>query len=218
MKVLFDFLIKKKKTNFLGLGILVTPGKHVRENAKNVLVVSANYFSLVIYESLLRILNCTAIIISLEKLHSYKTFSSKQNNLGPPCTMSMCTVNLLVFIKDNFAIAKLFFKNFLEDISPFRGATDTLVLDFWQCHPWVSKPGWIPHLCALLPTCNEFPRFTSGVTPANCIEVSMAAEPFRSTYLQMCLQALVEVRGLNLWLSMLQAWCFRPLGHSGSAS
>ena len=35
-------------------------------------------------------------------------------------------------------------------------------------------------------------RFTSGVIPADCIEVSMAAKPFRSTYLQICLQALVE--------------------------
>ena len=39
--------------------------------------------------------------------------------------------------------------------------------------------------------------FTSGVTPADCIEVSMAAEPFWSTYFQMCLQALVEVWGSN---------------------
>ena len=33
-------------------------------------------------------------------------------------------------------------------------------------------------------------RITSGVTPADCIEISMTAEIFRSTYLQMCLQAL----------------------------
>ena len=38
-------------------------------------------------------------------------------------------------------------------------------------------------------------RFTSGVTPADCIEVSMAAEPFQSRYLRTCPQALVEVRG-----------------------
>ena len=37
-------------------------------------------------------------------------------------------------------------------------------------------------------------RFTSDATPADCIEVSMAAEPFRSMYLQTCPQALVEVR------------------------
>ena len=36
-------------------------------------------------------------------------------------------------------------------------------------------------------------RFTSGVTPADCIEVSIAAKSFWSTYLQTCPQALVEV-------------------------
>ena len=29
---------------------------------------------------------------------------------------------------------------FLEDISPFCGATDTPVLDFWWCLLWFSKP------------------------------------------------------------------------------
>ena len=36
-------------------------------------------------------------------------------------------------------------------------------------------------------------RFTSGVTPADCIEVSMVAEPFEYMHLQTYLQALVEV-------------------------
>ena len=71
-----------------------------------------------------------------------------------------------------------FFLKFLEDISPFRETTDTPVLDFWRRLPWVSKPGWIPHLHALLPACNKFLRFTSGATPADYIEVSMTAEPF----------------------------------------
>ena len=35
-------------------------------------------------------------------------------------------------------------------MSPFRGATDTPVLDFWWCLPWVSKPGWIPCLLSRL--------------------------------------------------------------------
>ena len=60
-------------------------------------------------------------------------------------------------------------------MSPFHGATDTPVLDFWWRLPWVSKPGWIPRLHALSPMCHEFLRFTSGVTPADCIEVSMVA-------------------------------------------
>ena len=63
------------------------------------------------------------------------------------------------------------FLNFFEDMSPFCGATDTPVLDFWWCLPWVSKPGWIPRLRALSPACQEFLRFTSGATPADCIEV-----------------------------------------------
>ena len=75
-----------------------------------------------------------------------------------------------------------FFLNFLEDISPFRGATDTLVLDFWWRLLWVSKPGWIPFACFL--ACIIL-RFTSGATPADCIEVSMAAESW-STYLETC--------------------------------
>ena len=41
-----------------------------------------------------------------------------------------------------------------------------------------SKPGWIPRLRALSPACNEFLRFTSGATPADCVKVSMAAKPF----------------------------------------
>ena len=31
---------------------------------------------------------------------------------------------------------------FLEDISPFVGATDTPLLDFWWCLLWVSMPEW----------------------------------------------------------------------------
>ena len=39
-------------------------------------------------------------------------------------------------------------------------------------------------------------RFTSGVTPADCIEVSMAVEPFQSTYFQTCLQ-------VSWWLNQI---------------
>ena len=69
-------------------------------------------------------------------------------------------------------------KKKLEDISPFCGATNTLILDFWWHLPWVSKQGGFPHLCASSPVHNRFLRFTSGATPANCIEVSMATKPF----------------------------------------
>ena len=95
-----------------------------------------------------------------------------------------------------------FFKKNLEEISLFRGATDTTVLDFWWCLPWVSKPGWIPFACFLA---RVIFRFTSGTTLADCIEVSMAAKPFWSTYLQMCLKVLVEVWGSNPRLSVPHA-------------
>ena len=60
-------------------------------------------------------------------------------------------------------------------MSPFCGASDTPVLDFWPCLPWVSKPGWVPCLHALSPVCNEFLRFTTGATPADLLVASMAA-------------------------------------------
>ena len=60
-------------------------------------------------------------------------------------------------------------------MSPFCGATDTHVLDFWWCMPWISKPhGWSPRLCALLPVHIGILRFTSGATPADLLAVSMA--------------------------------------------
>ena len=82
----------------------------------------------------------------------------------------------------------------MEDICTFHGAIDNPVFDFWWRLPWVSKPGWIPFACFL--ACVIL-RFTSSVTPTECIQVSMAAKPFWSTYLQTCPQALVEVRGSN---------------------
>ena len=81
----------------------------------------------------------------------------------------------LWFPKLCFFVELFFFLKFLEDMSPFCGATDTPVLDFWWCLSWVSKPGLIPRLRALSPVCHEFLRFTSGATPADCIEVGMAA-------------------------------------------
>ena len=63
-------------------------------------------------------------------------------------------------------------------------------------------------------------RFISGATPAECMGISMAAKPFKSTHVQMCPQALEKV----FWAQthdrpchMHQAQCCKPLGHSGSA-
>ena len=85
----------------------------------------------------------------------------------------------------------LFF-SFLEDMSPFRGATDTPVLDFCDIYPRFQSQGGGSLACFL--TCVIL-RFTSCVTPAACMEVSMAAKPFQSTYLQTCPKALVGVGG-----------------------
>ena len=61
-------------------------------------------------------------------------------------------------------------------MSPFFGATNTPVLDFWWRLPWISKSGWIPHLRASSPAHNGCLIFTSGVTPANLLAASMAAD------------------------------------------
>ena len=72
-----------------------------------------------------------------------------------------------------------FFLKFFEDISPFCGATDTPVFGLLVTSSLGFKAiGWIPCFCALSPTCNEFLRFTSDVTPADCVEVSKATQPF----------------------------------------
>ena len=73
-----------------------------------------------------------------------------------------------------------------------------LIPPFWTsgdvCPGFQSQGGSL--VCFL--TCVIL-RFTSGMIPAHFIYigVSMTAEPFQSTYLQMCPQALVEVWGSN---------------------
>ena len=56
-----------------------------------------------------------------------------------------------------------------------------LIALFWTSGdvcPGFQSQGGFPRLHASLPVHNRFLRFTSGATPADCIEVSMAAEPF----------------------------------------
>ena len=97
-----------------------------------------------------------------------------------PCSVPTSTVGHEIFKTNGRWVSypkkivknPFFLKKYLEDVSPFRGATDTPVLDFWSRLLWVSKPGWIPRLHALSPACNEFLRFTSGATPADWKEVS----------------------------------------------
>ena len=70
---------------------------------------------------------------------------------------------------------EIFILKFLEDISPFRGATDTLFRISGNVCPGFQNQGRIS-FCGFL-TCVVL-RFTSGVTLANCTDVSMTAKPF----------------------------------------
>ena len=92
--------------------------------------------------------------------------------------------------------------NFREIQVLYVGSLITL---FWTsgdvCHGFQSQGGFLA--CFLV--CALFLRFTSDVTPADYIEVSMAAEPFLPMYLQVCPHALVEVQGLNPWPSIPHA-------------
>ena len=84
------------------------------------------------------------------------------------------------------SLRKLFFK-VLEDISPFCGAIDTPVWDLWWQFLWISKPEWAA-LFALGGGIDlhftHFLRFTSGMTLADRLKASMAAELISSTYLK----------------------------------
>ena len=75
-------------------------------------------------------------------------------------------------------LSELLFFKFLEDISPFCRADDTLLWTSGDVCPGFQSQGGFPCLHASLAVNNGFLRFTSGVTPADCIEVTMAAEPF----------------------------------------
>ena len=75
-----------------------------------------------------------------------------------------------------FCLGWPFFKIFWTPWVLFCGATYTPVLDLWWHLPWISKPGWIPCMCALSLVYNEFLRFISGATPDNLMTASMAAD------------------------------------------
>ena len=101
--------------------------------------------------------------------------------------LSQCGLKDVTRINKCFWFLPLFFikEKFLEDISPFCGATDTPVLDFWWCLLWVLKPEWAASFTlgrGVCVTCSL--RFTSGVMTADLLVASMAAKPFSSTYMQ----------------------------------
>ena len=83
-----------------------------------------------------------------------------------------------------------------------------LIPMFWtsvDVCPRFQSQRWIPCLHAFSPVVTL--RFTSGVTPADCVDAdSLAVEPFQSMHLQvMCPQALVGimVRALMLTLTLM---------------
>ena len=74
---------------------------------------------------------------------------------------------LMLPIPEKIKMNLQIFKKKFEDISPFCGATDTPVLDFWWCLLWVSKQEWEALFMpcrGIAVTCSL--SFTSGVTPA----------------------------------------------------
>ena len=95
-------------------------------------------------------------------------------------------MNLVTFIRK--CQRSFFFKFCLEYISPFRGATNFPVFGLLMTFQSQDGSFFACFLaCVIL-------RFSSGATPTDCTEVSIATEPFQSTYLQMCPQTSVEVQ------------------------
>ena len=88
----------------------------------------------------------------------------------------------------------IFLKKNLEDISPFVGPLIPSFLTSGDVCPGFQSQGGSLFVCFL--TCVIIIS-TSDATPADCIDVSMAAKLFQSMYLQTCLEALVDFRGLN---------------------
>ena len=59
------------------------------------------------------------------------------------CRWRFLRMTGLVYHNRVFVVFFFFFLKFLEDMSPFCGATDTPVSDFWWCLLLVSKPEWV---------------------------------------------------------------------------
>ena len=107
----------------------------------------------------------------------------------PVCCMVSCLfkwVFMFPFIFHCFVVflgfhVKTSFFNFGGRAS-FCETAGTLVLDSSWCWSWVSKPGWIPKLCALSVACSGFRRLTSGEAPADLLRANIVEKPFWSPY------------------------------------
>ena len=102
----------------------------------------------------------------------------KSANISVCTTMGVTSpVRPIVFVHLSYPF--FFKKNYLEDMSPFCETLIPPVLNFWWRLLWVSKPEGVA-LFSLRCVPYTFPRFTSGVTPADLLVARMAAESFSS--------------------------------------
>ena len=90
--------------------------------------------------------------------------------------------------------ADIFFQNFVDGITPFCGATDAFLFDFWWCLPRVSKPKWIPWRSCFL-TCMQW------IPQIHLLAASMAAEPF-DQHTCTCVQAFVGLEPMILFCTV----------------
>ena len=80
-----------------------------------------------------------------------------------------------------------FLKKFLEDMSPFCGATDTPILDLWWCLLWVSKPEWVLPYSSLADTYMlhyTFPEIHLWCDTCQPLGSQHGSQTISSTYLQ----------------------------------
>ena len=113
----------------------------------------------------------------------------------------------------------------LENINPFRGGTDTPVLDFWWHLPWVSKAGWIPCFCVFLLVWFSNYTYLSTMTPIIGFRITWVRglAPFKiptsravtsTSLVSLC--PAVEFSPGSSFNSLLAAWSFILYKISGS--
>ena len=100
-------------------------------------------------------------------------------------------------------------KIFLNDISPFCGATDNPVLDFWWHLPWVSKPGWIlacvqciPQIPLWCKTCwpidGQHGSWVCIIDLLTCTHIQAFVGLKTRTYVQISLKSIITANLLSV--------------------
>ena len=90
-----------------------------------------------------------------------KEICSKEDLLTNNSEMLQDKRNNMFYLPTPLSFKDILFKiifTILDDISPFCGTTDTLVLDFWWSLSWVSKPGSIPSLVCFVAYVQQNPQ------------------------------------------------------------